>query len=80
MSSPAFINANTHLKWECKEGHRWKMTPYWIARGMWCPTCKKEAEIKERYMSFVRRANEMKGKLLSTSLKDDSTQLNGSVN
>jgi hypothetical protein len=40
--STEYINANTHLLWECKNGHQWLAIPNSIKRGTWCPICAKE--------------------------------------
>ena len=40
--SNEYINANSHLLWECSKGHQWKAIPNSIKRGSWCPICAKE--------------------------------------
>ena len=40
--SDEYINANTHLLWQCKDGHQWKAIPNGIKRGSWCPVCANE--------------------------------------
>ena len=37
--STKYINYETKLEWECKEGHIWKTTPGNIKAGKWCPKC-----------------------------------------
>jgi hypothetical protein len=37
--SKEYIDANTYLEWECKEGHKWIAIPHNIKRGAWCPLC-----------------------------------------
>lgn len=37
--SNEYINANTHLLWECSKGHRWKAIPNSIKQGSWCSIC-----------------------------------------
>jgi hypothetical protein len=44
--STEYINANSHLLWECSKGHQWKAIPNSIKRGSWCPTCAKERILK----------------------------------
>ena len=39
--SKEYINANTHLLWECNKGHQWNAIPNSIKRGSWCPVCSK---------------------------------------
>ena len=38
--SPEYINTDTKLLWECKEGHQWKTIPYLVKKGSWCPKCR----------------------------------------
>jgi hypothetical protein len=37
--SKKYINSNTHLKWQCKDGHIWSTAPRNIVEGNWCPKC-----------------------------------------
>jgi len=37
--SEKYVNVDTKLLWECKDGHQWKTIPYLIRTGSWCPTC-----------------------------------------
>ena len=37
--SQTYVNANTHLLWECEKGHQWKAIPNSIKRGSWCALC-----------------------------------------
>ena len=39
--SQEYVDANTHLLWQCGVGHQWKATPHNIKRGRWCPICSK---------------------------------------
>jgi len=39
--SPEYINTDTKLTWECKNGHRWDARPSKIKSGQWCPECAK---------------------------------------
>ncbi len=34
-----YLNAVTHLEWECELGHKWLSTPANIKKGSWCPSC-----------------------------------------
>ncbi|WP_233866956.1 hypothetical protein [Paraburkholderia adhaesiva] len=36
--SGRYVNAWTHLLWQCSRGHEWKAVPYSI-RVSWCPQC-----------------------------------------
>lgn len=40
--STEYINANTHLLWECSKGHQWRAIPNSIKRGSWCAICSRE--------------------------------------
>lgn len=44
--STSYINANSHLKWQCSEGHQWKATPGHIKDGTWCLKCHRSKKIK----------------------------------
>jgi len=37
--STEYINTDTKLKWQCKEGHTWEAKPHSIKSGEWCPIC-----------------------------------------
>ncbi|WP_322033146.1 hypothetical protein [Paraburkholderia sp. J76] len=37
--SAQYVNARTHLEWECAEGHRWLARPNNIKNGTWCRIC-----------------------------------------
>jgi len=37
--SKEYVNAQTKLIWQCKEGHVWKATSNKIQSGRWCPLC-----------------------------------------
>ena len=37
--SDEYINAQTHLEWECAEGHSWFAVPNTVKQGTWCPEC-----------------------------------------
>lgn len=54
--STSYIDARTHLLWECERGHRWQATPDSVKRVSWCPECAKLARCKSdkaraRYLS-----------------------------
>jgi len=43
-----YVNVNTHLLWECSEGHRWKALPGNIKnKSSWCPKCSKKKSRNE---------------------------------
>jgi hypothetical protein len=37
--STKYINSQTKLLWECKEGHQWKAVPAHVKNGTWCELC-----------------------------------------
>ena len=38
--SRKYINANSKLRWQCAEGHKWEAIPYAVRNlGTWCPYC-----------------------------------------
>ncbi len=37
--SQNYVNSQTHLKWECIEGHQWTANWNNIQQGQWCPIC-----------------------------------------
>lgn len=42
--SDKYINVETKLKWQCKNGHIWEAIPSSIKRGSWCPKCVRNKE------------------------------------
>lgn len=44
--SEKYLNVDTKLKWECKEGHIWGAIPASVKRGSWCPRCSKRKNPK----------------------------------
>jgi len=43
--SEKYINSNTKMKWQCKEGHIWETIPQAINQGQWCPYCAHRAKL-----------------------------------
>ena len=71
--STEYINNNTHLEWECSEGHRWKATPKKIKTGQWCPHC--SGHIKLTIEDVQRLAEARGGRCLSTEYVNNNTHL-----
>jgi len=71
--SKKYVNSASKLKWECKEGHRWRATPASIKRGVWCPACsgRKRLDIKE----MRKIAKSRGGKCVSTKYVNTLTKL-----
>ena len=49
--STEYVNARTHLLWECGEGHRWKAIPSSVKRGHWCKICSAKKVLKKGRLS-----------------------------
>lgn len=45
--SKKYINSQTKLTWQCREGHIWKAIPNNIKNGKWCPYCAREKRKKK---------------------------------
>jgi len=67
--SNKYINANTKLQWQCREGHIWKATPSNIQQGEWCAKCNGGYTLNIQYMQKL--AEENNGKCLSEEYKND---------
>jgi hypothetical protein len=46
--SDEYVNTDTNLLWQCKEGHQWKAIPDSIKRGTWCPVCGRRRQGRHR--------------------------------
>ena len=42
--SREYRGANSHLTWECVQGHTWNAKPSKIRQGQWCPYCRLKNE------------------------------------
>jgi Helicase associated domain len=66
--SSTYVSNDTHLLWECREGHQWKAKPSNIARH-WCRPCsiqeRKQVRHREAFDRFTKLAEVYEGKLLS---------------
>jgi hypothetical protein len=70
--STSYINNNTRLKWQCKNGHIWEATPGNIKSGKWCPRCiGRGATIED----MRKIAGSKGGKCLSEGYIDSNTNL-----
>jgi hypothetical protein len=79
LLSEEYINKETKLLWECKEGHRWEATPGLVKNaGTWCGICgKKEsaAKLRDNIETYRKIAMERGGKLLSEVYINSQTPL-----
>lgn len=72
--SVEYINVNTHLEWECVEGHWWRATPKRVKVGSWCPTCARKR--RRLPLAEIQAAAEaMGGRCLSQEYVNSSTPL-----
>ena len=54
--SKKYVDAKTHLEWECAKGHRWKAIPDSVRRGSWCKICSsKKAGQKRKRISLISK-------------------------
>jgi hypothetical protein len=75
--SASYVNARTHLKWECSEGHQWGATPDQVKGGRnkvgnWCPKCSRVRARQKQLGSLselIDLAASKGGKCLSTEYK-----------
>lgn len=74
--SKEYKNANTHLDWECSEGHQWKAMPRTIKSGSWCKKCYWGISIEDA----KKLAKKMNGKCLSKTYKNTFTKLHWKCN
>ena len=58
-----FLNVETSMKWQCKEGHEWKASYHTIKAGHWCPYCTGKA--KHTLEQCQQTAKDRGGKCLS---------------
>ncbi|MCP4130769.1 MAG: hypothetical protein GY754_07290 [bacterium] len=66
--SEEYKDANTKLKWECKEGHTWQAIPANVKRGTWCAVCRHRKKYTIEDMQNI--AKERGGKCLSKTYKN----------
>jgi len=71
--SENYINSQTKLKWQCKEGHVWEAKPNSISMGEWCPYCSKNVKLTIEEMQSL--AQERGGECLSTEYINIKTKL-----
>ena len=68
--SATYVNAQTHLEWECAKRHRWPAKPNNIQQGKWCSICR-QAQARQKQLRPISTLQEYAlskgGRLLSTS-------------
>jgi len=76
--SKEYINSQSRLKIQCKEGHTWIAIAYHIKTGSWCPTCfHKQLGLSKRdnLKTYQKIAREHGGKCLSKEYSDKTAYL-----
>ena len=68
-----YKNAQTKLKWQCKEGHVWKANYNSIKNGTWCPYCSGRVGITIEDMKDIAKSRG--GKCLSSNYINAHTKL-----
>jgi len=71
--STDYVNSQTHLIWECTEGHQWKTTARTIKHGAWCPYCANRAQKSFEELNNV--AKQRGGRLISKEIKNNKFKL-----
>ncbi|WP_394557878.1 zinc-ribbon domain-containing protein [Priestia aryabhattai] len=71
--STEYVNANTQLEWECKEGHRWKAKPGAVTFGSWCLECTGKKPLTIEIMHEIAKSKG--GKCLSSKYINSKTPL-----
>ncbi len=81
--SQNYINKETKLQWQCKEGHVWWARAGQIKRGGWCPKCgaKRRADMRRSNIQEMQEIAESKGgKCLSDVYVNSATKLKWQCN
>jgi hypothetical protein len=76
--SDKYTNSKTKLKFKCKQGHKFDITPSKIKQGRWCPICgrKKQADkLRGNIDEMHEIAKSRGGKCLSSEYKTNIDKL-----
>ncbi len=72
--SQKYVDRETHLQWQCENGHKWDSSPTTIIKGSWCPECYVDSRRKTiqemQELSLVKN-----GKCLSKQYINNYTKL-----
>ena len=72
--SKEYVNVNTPLMWECKEGHTWPAAPSSVKNlKTWCPTC--DGQTKLTIEEMQKLAESRGGNCLSKEYVNSKTDL-----
>jgi len=75
LLSESYLGSATKLKWRCKVGHEWLLSPEKAKAGSWCPYCAK-VKIYGNPLDILREvAKDKGGGLLSKNYKTAKTKL-----
>jgi hypothetical protein len=56
--STEYLRNNSHLTWQCHEGHQWKATPASIKHALsWCPKCTGRARLEIEEIKALAKKN-----------------------
>jgi hypothetical protein len=73
-----YVNSKTPLKWQCKDGHKWKAAPANVLNGQWCAACyyrRSGNTLRAGIDEFISIANKRGGKLLSKKYINSAVHL-----
>lgn len=79
--SDSYLGINVPLEWECKQGHRFQMTPNYAQKNSehWCPQCRRLALQQQRSETAVNDliniASKLGGKILQGNYKNSKTRI-----
>lgn len=72
--SSEYVNASTHLLWQCREGHTWEATTHSVKnKATWCKQCAGLCKLTLGDMQKI--AEERGGRCISTKYINNSTPL-----
>ena len=79
LLTPTYIDANTRMQWQCKEGHTWYTTPASLKHShTWCFKCSvivNAAKLRDSIEKYRKIAEKHGGKLLSKVYINSQTKL-----
>ena len=78
-----YVNIDTKLLWQCKEGHKWESIPYLIKNGSWCPQCnviKRSRAQRSSIEDMTALAKSRGGKCISKTYTNSQTPLTWECN
>ncbi len=72
--SEIYVNADTHLVWQCAKGHQWKTASRKIKEGSWCPQCARDKQ-RLTIEEMQKIAEKHNGKCVSENYVNNQTPL-----